>query len=256
MGTLDGKRIIVAGGGGEQGRAATALLTREGGHVVVADLSISLAQASAAQADGQPGSATAVQLDVTDPASWAACIDHCRATLGGLDGLVNYAAILSRGGIEQTDDAIWDQTLRVNAKGAWYGIRAAIALMREGGGGAIVNVGSVDGLVGRASNTAYQASKGALRLLGLSAATEYAAAGIRVNNVHPGPMAVRMQQVVGVQATPEEVAGLEARLTAQIPMGRLGKAQDIAWAVRFLLSDESAFVTGVDFPVDGGLTAQ
>ena len=119
-----------------------------------------------------------------------------------------------------------------------------------------MNVGSVDALVGRGGGAAYQASKGGLRLLGKSAATQYAVEGIRVNTVHPGPMETRMSEVIGPRATDAEMAALEQRLLAQVPIGRLGRPTDIAYAVRYLLSEESSFVTGVDLIVDGGLTAQ
>ena len=256
MGTLQGKRIIVSGGGGEQGGYASRLFAREGARVIVTDFSADAAERAAEGAREAGGEAVPMTADITSPESWQAVVERARQEFGGLDGLANFAAVLSRGGVEDTDDDVWDRTLKVNATGAWYGMRAVIPVMREAGGGSIVNVGSVDGLVGRGSNTAYQASKGALRLLSASAATQYAAEGIRVNCVHPGPMKVRMAQIVGVRASPSQVAGLEARLIAQIPLGRLGRAEDIAWAVRYLLSDESTFLTGVDLPVDGGLTAQ
>jgi len=144
----------------------------------------------------------------------------------------------------------------VNLTGAWLGLKAVIPAIRASGGGSIVNVGSVDALVGRGGGAAYQASKGGLRLLSKSAATQYAAEGIRVNSVHPGPMQDRMSEVIGPRADAAVTAALEAKLTAQVPAGRLGRPIDIAYAVRFLLSDEASFVTGVDLPVDGGLTAQ
>jgi NAD(P)-dependent dehydrogenase (short-subunit alcohol dehydrogenase family) len=197
-----------------------------------------------------------VPTDVGDPDSWQALVDGTMAKFGRLDGLANYAAVLSRAGAETTELEIWERTLRINLTGAWLGVKAAIPAMRASGGGSIVNVGSVDGLVGRGGGTAYQASKGGMRLLSKSVATEFAAQGIRVNSVHPGPMRNRMTQVVGPKADASGIEALEARLTAQVPMGRLGAAEDIAYAVRFLLSDEASFITGVDLPVDGGLTAQ
>jgi NAD(P)-dependent dehydrogenase (short-subunit alcohol dehydrogenase family) len=127
--------------------------------------------------------------------------------------------------------------------------------MLAAGGGSIVAIGSVDGLVGRGGGAAYQASKGGVRLLTKSVATEYASRRIRVNSVHPGPMQTRMAMVVGPKADPAGVHALEERLRAQVPMARLGQPIDVAYAVRYLLSDESAFITGVDLPVDGGLTA-
>jgi NAD(P)-dependent dehydrogenase (short-subunit alcohol dehydrogenase family) len=256
MRSLSGKIIIVVGAAGAQGRVGAALFAHEGASVVLADAS---AQGIAETADGivaEGGTAHARATDVGDEQSWLDLVDVAISTYGRLDGLVNYAAVLSREGVEQTPLDAWERTMRVNLTGAWLGLKAAIPALRVTGGGSIVNVGSVDALVGRGSGTAYQASKGGLRMLSKSAATQYAVEGIRVNSVHPGPMESRMVEVVGAKADAADTAALEARLKSQIPMARLGRPIDIAHAVRYLLSDESSFVTGIDLPVDGGLTAQ
>ena len=245
---MNGKVVIVVGAAGAQGRVAARILAEAGATVVAADLS--------AEALADVSADLKVPTDISDPASWEALISYCLEKYGRLDGLANYAAVLSRAGAETTELEIWERTLKINLTGAWLGVKAAIPAMRASGGGSIVNVGSVDGLVGRGGGTAYQASKGGMRLLSKSVATEFAAQGIRVNSVHPGPMQNRMTQVVGPKADASGIAALEAKLTAQVPMGRLGAAEDIAYAVRFLLSDEASFITGVDLPVDGGLTAQ
>lgn len=254
--SLDNKVVIVAGAAGAQGSAASALLARAGARVALADLVQDALTDLGAEIEGEGGAAFACSTDIADEASWQALVQQTVERFGRVDGLANFAAILSRPGVEETAPEAWEHTLRVNLTGAWLGMRAVIPAMRAGGGGSIVNIGSVDALVGRGGGAAYQASKGGLRLLGKSAATQYAAENIRVNTVHPGPMRDRMLQVVGPQADPAAVADLEARLTAQVPAGRLGQPSDIAHAVRFLLSDEAAFITGVDLPVDGGLTAQ
>lgn len=256
MTTLEGKRILVMGAGGRQGRVGARLLAEHGARLVLADAVAESANAAAAEARKAGGTAVAASADVSDAASWERLVGRAGAEFGGLDGLVNYAAILSRAGAAETEVEVWERTLQVNLTGAWLGIRAVIPALLAAGGGSIVTIGSIDGLVGRGCGTAYQASKGGLRLLTKSVATEYAARGIRANSVHPGPMQSRMAMVVGPKAEPSEVAALEERLRGQVPMGRLGLPLDIAWAVRFLLSDESSFITGVDLPVDGGLTAQ
>lgn len=256
MNSLEGKRIIVAGGGGAQGRVGAVLFARHGARVVVADASAEAAAATAAQVTAAGGEAIGLAADVGSKEAWAEVIETARREFGGLDGLVNYAAILSRAGAVETEDDVWERTLHINLTGAWFGVRAVIPVMLQAGEGSIVNIGSVDGLVGRCGGTAYQAAKGGVRLLTKSVATEYAARGIRANSVHPGPMQARMAMVAGPRADPSATAALEARLVAQVPMGRLGQPMDIAYAVRYLLSDESSFVTGVDLPIDGGLTAQ
>ncbi|WP_341718470.1 SDR family NAD(P)-dependent oxidoreductase [Micromonospora sp. FIMYZ51] len=254
--TLTGKVVIVAGAAGAQGRVAARLFAASGAAVVLADLSADALAEVADEITGAGGSALAVPTDIADEESWQQLVDRTVAEYGRLTGLANYAAVLSRAGAETTALEVWERTLRINLTGAWLGVKAAVPAMRAAGGGSIVNVGSVDGLVGRGGGTAYQASKGGMRLLSKSAATEFAAQGIRVNSVHPGPMRNRMTQVVGPKADASGIAALEARLVAQVPVGRLGQPEDIAYAVRFLLSDEASFITGVDLPVDGGLTAQ
>jgi 3alpha(or 20beta)-hydroxysteroid dehydrogenase len=256
MGTLDGKVVIVVGGAGAQGRVGAALFAREGAKVVVADTSAPGAAEVEAAITADGGTAIARAADIADGDAWVELVAAAEAEFGRVDGLVDYAAVLSRPGIEETEPDAWERTLRVNLTGAWLGMRAVIPALRRAGGGSIVMIGSVDGLVGRGGGAAYQASKGGLRLLAKSAATQYASEGIRVNSVHPGPMQARMAEVVGPRADVSATAALEARLVAQIPVGRLGRPDDIAYAVRYLLSDESSFVTGIDLPVDGGLTAQ
>jgi NAD(P)-dependent dehydrogenase (short-subunit alcohol dehydrogenase family) len=253
---LSGKVVIVAGAAGAQGRAAARLFSLSGARVVLADLAAESIDELRAEVTGAGGSALAIPTDVSDEGSWQELVSQTVRTFGRLDGLANFAAVLSRTGTEDTELYVWERTLRINLTGAWLGMKAAVPAMRDSGGGSIVNIGSVDALVGRGGAAAYQASKGGMRLLSKSAATEYAAEGIRVNSVHPGPMKDRMTHVVGPQADPAGIAALEARLVAQVPAGRLGRPEDIAYAVRFLLSDEASFITGVDLPVDGGLTAQ
>lgn len=256
MTSLEGKRIVVVGAGGAQGRVGAQLFAEQGARVIVADANREAAEATADAIRSSGGTAVASLGDVGDPASWQSLVDLAGSEFGGLDGMVNYAAILSRAGAADTEIDVFEKTLHVNLTGAWLGIRAVIPALLASGGGSIVTIGSVDGLVGRGGGTAYQASKGGVRLLTKSVATEYASRGIRANAVHPGPMQARMAMVVGPQADPAGTRELEQRLIAQVPMARLGLPIDIAYAVRYLLSDESAFVTGVDLPVDGGLTAQ
>ncbi|NUU08460.1 SDR family NAD(P)-dependent oxidoreductase [Leifsonia sp. C5G2] len=256
MTTLSGKRILVVGAGGAQGSVGARLFAEQGAHVVVADAVQEAAETVAGEIRATGGTAVAAVADVGDADSWTRLVELATAEFGGLDGMVNYAAILSRAGAADTEIDVFERTIHVNLTGAWFGIRAVVPALLAAGGGSIVTIGSVDGLVGRGGGAAYQASKGGVRLLTKSVATEFASRGIRANSVHPGPMKTRMAMVVGPKADPAGVQELEVRLTAQVPMARLGQPIDIAYAVRYLLSDESSFVTGVDLPVDGGLTAQ
>lgn len=256
MTSLEGKRILVVGGGGAQGSIGARLFAEHGAHVIVADAVQDAAASVASEIRAAGGLAVSSVADVGSRGSWEDLVEFATSELGGLDGMVNYAAILSRAGAADTEVDVFERTLHVNLTGAWLGMRVVIPTMLASGGGSIVAIGSVDGLVGRGGGTAYQASKGGLRLLTKSVATEFAARGIRANTVHPGPMQARMKMVAGPKADPAGVQALEERLRAQVPMNRLGQPIDIAYAARYLLSDESSFVTGVDIPVDGGLTAQ
>jgi NAD(P)-dependent dehydrogenase (short-subunit alcohol dehydrogenase family) len=151
--------------------------------------------------------------------------------------------------IESLSEDQWDLVMDVNAKGVFFGTKAAIPEMRKAGGGSIINISSVAGLVG-GTTTAYGASKGAVRLLTKSTAIQYAGEGIRANSVHPGVIITDM--TAGMLA---DEAGRELNL-ARHPIGRLGVSEDVAYGVLFLASDESSFMTGSELVIDGGLTAQ
>jgi NAD(P)-dependent dehydrogenase (short-subunit alcohol dehydrogenase family) len=254
--SLDGKVIVVAGAAGGQGSVAVELLVGEGAKVVAADSARDSVEAIVAGLrGGGPVDAVAAKLDVTTADSWDAVVATAIRSFGRVDGLVNYAAVLAREGVEATDPDDWSRVIEVNLTGCWLGMRSVIPALRAAGGGSIVNIGSVDALVGRGGAASYQASKGGIRLLTKSAATEYARESIRVNAVHPGPMENRQTPIRRSNATPTEQTVLEKQLVVQVPMRRLGRASEIAATVRFLLSDEATYITGIDLPVDGGLSA-
>jgi NAD(P)-dependent dehydrogenase (short-subunit alcohol dehydrogenase family) len=254
--SLDGKSILVIGASGAQGSVTAKLLADEGANLVLADTSKEGLEATRVFASGGAGNVLTKVCDISKESDWIELVRFGVENFGKITGLVNFAAVLSRPGIEETTLESWERTIQVNQTGAWLGMKAVIPALRAAQGGSIVNIGSVDALVGRGGGAAYQSSKGGLRLLSASAATQYAHEGIRVNCVHPGPMESRMTQVIGPKADLADTKKLEDKLRSQIPMGRLGRPIDIAYAVRYFLSDESAFVTGCDLAVDGGLTAQ
>ena len=170
---------------------------------------------------------------------------------GKLDILVNNAGILIQKGIEDTTEEDWDRIMGVNAKGAFLGTKHSIPAMRQAGGGSIVNISSTAGLVASPSGSAsYTASKGAVRLLTKSTAVQYAKEGIRCNSIHPGPIDTDM-----IQETLTDPAKLEERMQ-RLPMGRVGTADEIAYGVLYLASEEASFVTGSELVIDGGTTAQ
>jgi len=165
--------------------------------------------------------------------------------------MVNNAGILVTAPIEEMPVEMWDQVMDVNAKGVFLGTKAAIGQMkRQGTGGSIVNISSISGMVGQDNvNAGYNASKGAVRLFTKSAAVQYAADGIRVNSIHPGPIATPM--TAAGRADPERLARSESRT----PLGRYGQPEEVAYGALYLASDEASFVTGAELVIDGGYTA-
>ena len=252
MGRLDGKVALISGGARGQGAAEAMLFAREGAKVVIGDLLDDEGRQIEAQIAELGGDATYVHLDVTSAAQWDAAVQTALDLYGRLDILVNNAGILgARTSLEDTTSEQWDAVLNVNAKGVFLGTKASIPALRDAGGGSIVNISSLAGLVGsRNGIPAYQASKGAVRLLTKSTAIQHASENIRCNSVHPGMIITAMTDEI--LAIPE----MREYYDDNIPLGRLGTVDDIANGVLFLASDDSSFVTGSELVIDGGLYAQ
>ena len=242
MDRLKDKIILITGGARGQGAAEARLFVAEGARVVITDVLEDQGRTLAAEL-GQ--SASFVKHDVTSETDWAAAIAAAQA-LGGLHGMVNNAGIYQPARLMDTDVQLFERHMRVNQLGCFIGMKAVVPLMEKSGGGSIVNISSVAGLRGSPGAIAYSATKWALRGMTKSAALELAPRGIRVNSVHPGPIATPMLDI----RTPEENA---ARLTS-VPMGRQGTAEEVARLVLFLLSDESSYMTGSELAIDGGAT--
>ena len=197
------------------------------------------------------GDATFVHLDVTQESDWDNAVKTAISSYGGLNVLVNNAGILIRKSIEDTTVEDWDRIMSINAKGVFLGTKAAIPALREAGGGSIINISSTAGLVSSSSGSAsYTATKGAVRLFTKSTAIQYAKDGIRCNSVHPGPIETDM---IHQSITDPDAMALRME---KLPMGRLGKPEEVANGVLYLASDESSFVTGSELVIDGGSTAQ
>lgn len=250
LGRLAGKVALVTGAASGIGRATAALFHAHGAKVAASDRN------EAGLAALGPDADLVLAQDVTDEARWREAVDAVVAAFGRLDILVNSAGVAILGNIETTSLADWRKVNAVNVEGVFLGCREAVRVMKETGGGSIVNLSSVAGVIGDASSAAYCASKGAVRMLTKSAALHCARAGlgIRVNSVHPSftetPMVL---EGIARARDPERV---RAGLSRAAPMGRMGKAEEVALTILFLASDESSFTTGAEFMVDGGLTAQ
>ena len=161
---------------------------------------------------------------------------------------MNNAAILRTERLLDTTEAIWDEVMDVNATGTFLGVKSVVGEMRRAGGGSIINISSGAGITGSERNTAYHASKGAVRIFTKAAAIQYAKDNIRVNSVHPGP--------VDTDMLASSLAVARSRRPQDVPLGRAGKPDEIAYGVLYLASDESAFVTGSELVIDGGRTAE
>ena len=249
MGRLDGKVAIISGGARGQGEVEAKLFVQEGAKVVFGDILDEEGKQVEAAIRQAGGEATYVHLDVTQEADWQQAVATAVSTYGKLDILVNNAGILRRDGIEETTKELWDTIMAVNATGVFLGTKYAIPEMRKAGGGSIVNISSISGMVAL-GGPAYNASKGAVRVFTKVTAVHHADDNIRCNSIHPGP--VRTPMTESTYSDPEM---LERRLR-DMPLGRLGTSEDIAYGVLYLASDEAAYVTGAELVIDGGYTAQ
>jgi 3(or 17)beta-hydroxysteroid dehydrogenase len=241
MGRLRDKVILITGGAGAVGSAVAEAVVRDGGIAIDTDLA------------GREGIDHV--LDVTSESDWQRVIGAVEASAGRLDGLVNAAGIAEMGTVEDTDYAMFRRTMAINVDGTFLGCKYALALMKRSGG-SIVNISSVSGLVGGHNLCAYNASKGAVRLLSKSVALHGARLErqVRCNSVHPTFLEGAMTDaLIKPAANPAE---MKARMTRDIPLRRFGKPSEVAEMCVYLLSDESAFVTGAEFVIDGGLTAR
>ena len=246
---LEGKVALISGGARGMGAAEARLFASEGAKVVLGDVLESEGQQVEAEIAEAGGEAVFVHLDVTSEADWQQAVDTAIERFGGLHILVNNAGIWNGGNVETQTVEGWDQIMDINAKGVFLGTRAAIPAMRESGSGSIVNISSVAGIIGSVGATAYNASKGAVRILTKSTAVQYAGEGIRCNSVHPGPIETQMIREV----YPNDETR-NSRVSA-IPMGRMGEMDDVAKGVLFLASDEASYMTGSELVIDGGATA-
>ena len=248
---LAGKVALISGGARGMGAAEARMFCGEGASVVIGDVLDAEGKAVESEVSGKRGRIAYIHLEVTSEADWQAAVDLAVNRFGKLDVLVNNAGIGAHGRVEDTSAEAWDRVMAINAKGVFLGTKAVIPAIRRAGGGSIINISSQLGLVGSDHTSPhYSASKGAVRLLTKTTALQYAKEGIRVNSVHPGPIETPM--TAARRADP----AVKAMMVSRIPLGRYGQANEVAYGVVYLASDESSFVTGSELVIDGGWTAQ
>ncbi|WP_327429409.1 glucose 1-dehydrogenase [Streptomyces sp. NBC_01236] len=241
---LTGKTVLISGGargiGAETARTAVAA----GANVVLGDV---LAEEGQALAGELGDAARFIRLDVTDETAWQRAAAFAWTEFGGIEGLVNNAGIATGQLLETETVDHFRQVLDVNLTGVFIGMKTVIPAMRDNGGGSIVNISSMAGLTTVATTSSYGASKWGVRGLTKVAAVELGTAKVRVNSVHPGMTYTPMTANIGIQQGDGHFPNS--------PMGRVGETHEIAKAVVFLLSDDSAYVTGAELAVDGGWSA-
>jgi len=250
---LNGKVAIVTGAASGIGRASAIAFAREGARVLVADRSQSGAEETARCISADGFETEAIEVDVSSEADVQRMVNKAVARWGRIDVLFNNAGVLLVKSVEQMTEAEWDHVLAVNVKGAFFAVKHVVPHMRRTGGGSILNTGSIASLAGQVGTPAYSASKGAIALLTKSLALDLGRDRIRVNCICPGitdtPM---LREHLGHGAEGE--ARIKARLS-RVPLGEILRPEDVARAALYLVSDDSAGITGVLHVVDAGLTA-
>jgi NAD(P)-dependent dehydrogenase (short-subunit alcohol dehydrogenase family) len=250
MGRLDGKVCVITGAGGGMGREASIVFSGEGAKVCVADVDLGIAEETVSLCSGE---AFAQQVDVADEEAVAAMYAAASMGFGGVDVLYNNAGIspANDASVLETSVEAWQRVQDVNTKGVFLCCKHGIPYLLERGGGSVINVASFVAILGAAtSQISYTASKGAVLSMSRELATQFARDGIRVNALCPGP--VETPLLLSIYG--DDPAAFERR-RVHWPAGRLGKPREIVNAALFLASDESSFVNGAAFVVDGGITA-
>jgi len=249
-GRVQGKVAFITGAGSGMGKADAYLLAKEGAIVVLTDIQEDKVKEVAADIVANGGEAIAYKHNVASEEDWNTIVADVVKQYGKIDVLINNAGIsLDKTLLDSTIEE-WDRVMNINVTSIYYGQKAVIPVMKDNGGGSIVNISSIAGLTGGSGAGAYTASKGAVRMLTKATAVDFAKFNIRANSIHPGfietPMSAKF-------FSDEKY---KAWFLSMTPIPRLGQAEDIAKAVLFLASDESSYITGVELPVDGGYTAK
>ena len=254
MGRLDNKVAVVTGGASNPslGRAMSIVFAREGAKVVLTDIDTEGGKKVEEEILNSSGEAFFIKQDVTSSEDWEEVRNQTLGKYNKIDILVNNAGIAIIKPLEETSAEEWDKTIDVNLKSVFLGCKTFLPDMRKQKSGSIINISSIAGLVGLSNCSAYNASKGGVRLLTKNIAVEYGDFNVRCNSIHPGFMATNMNDPKVIAERGRDINVL----TDAIPLKRMGTAEDIANCALFLASDESVYVTGSEYTVDAGLTAK
>ena len=248
MSRLDGKIALITGAAKGQGEVEAKLFAREGAKVILTDILDTDGSKVESEITELGGDALYRRLDVSSENEWASISQFIEDKYGRLDILLNNAGASVRNTAMDISMEDWDLMMNVNAKGVFLGTKYCVPIMQKSGGGSIINISSIAGIAGRPmASPAYAASKGAVRVFTKSTAGRFAADGIRANSIHPGPIDTDMIRAVTTTET-------SADAFKNIPLGRLGQPEDIAYGALFLASDESSFITASELVIDGGVT--
>lgn len=249
---LKDKTALITGAAGGIGRESALLFAREGARVVAVDISDEPGQETVSQIHAAGGAAVYVHADVSVADDCRSMVERAECSFGALHVLFNNAGVMLDGDAdaEHTDEQIWERTMNVNARGVFLGCKFGIPALRRAGGGSVINTASFVAVLGAATpQLAYTASKGAVLALTRELAVIHARQNIRVNALCPGPLRTELlMKFLDTEAKRQ-------RRLVHIPMGRFGEAREMAQAALYLASDESSFLTGSTFLVDGGITA-
>lgn len=250
MFSLKGKKAVVTGGGSGIGRAIATILAKQGAEVHIIELGVEQASATLEEIKNAGGSALAYACDVSNHQA----VINTFNQIGKIDILINNAGIAHVGKVDTTSETDFDRIMNVNVKGVYNCLHAAIPQLRLAGGGVIINMASIAALVGLPDRFAYSAAKGAVKAMTMSIAKDYINENIRCNSISPARVHTPFVDGFLQKNYPENIPEMFEKLSKSQPIGRMGKPEEIGSLALFLCSDEASFITGCDYPIDGGFT--
>ncbi|RZK58574.1 MAG: SDR family oxidoreductase [Pedobacter sp.] len=250
MFSLQGKKAVVTGGGSGIGKAIATILAKQGAEVHIIELGLEQASASLAEITGVGGKAFSYACDVTDH---QAVVDTFKG-IGAIDILINNAGIAHVGKVDTTSETDFDRVMNVNVKGVYNCLHAVIPQLRLAGGGVIINMASIAALIGLPDRFAYSAAKGAVKAMTMSIAKDYINEKIRCNSISPARVHTPFVDGFLQKNYPDNIPEMFEKLSKSQPIGRMGKPEEVGALALFLCSDEASFITGCDYPIDGGFT--